>query len=104
VTDETDAPSLALSLERLQRLVEVGFERTNGQTSLILLRLNQGDGRHADLVSKVETLEARVGELDKDAVTNEQLKERTRFILTIVTALVMVITGVFGAIQFFNSP
>jgi hypothetical protein len=100
---DTD-PYLGVALERLQRLVEVGFTKTDGQNALILQRLDQLDGKHADLAKQVDGMESRLDELDKSAVTNEQLKDRTRFILTIVTALFVVIGGVLGAIQFFSSP
>ncbi|SFI81578.1 hypothetical protein SAMN05216275_10566 [Streptosporangium canum] len=99
--NETD-PYLGIALERLQRLVEVGFERTGGQTSLILLRLDQGDGKHAELVKRVDELEDVLSEVDKNAVTNTQLTERTRLILTFVTVLVAVASSIFAAIQLFN--
>ncbi|WP_431911709.1 hypothetical protein [Nonomuraea jabiensis] len=98
---DTD-PNLGIALERLQRLVEVGFAKTDGQNALILHRLDHTDGKHAELTRRVDELEDWKGELDKNAVTNEQLKDRTRFILTIVTAPVVMVGGVFGAIQFFN--
>jgi hypothetical protein len=47
-------PNLALALETLRRLVEVGFEKTNGSTALILQRLDQVDDRHAELAQRVE--------------------------------------------------
>jgi hypothetical protein len=103
MADNTD-PHLALGLEKLQRLVEVGFTKTDGQNALILQRLGQLDDKHAELTRRVDELEERQADIDKDAVTNDQLKDRTRFILTIVTALFMVMSGIFGAIQFFSSP
>ncbi|MGN9782771.1 hypothetical protein ACTMTF_15165 [Nonomuraea sp. ZG12] len=95
-------PSLGIAMERLQSRVEVGFAKIDGQNALILLRLDQWDSKHADLTLRVNELEDWKGEMDKSAVTNEQLKDRTRFILTIMTTVVVVITGVFGAIQFFT--
>ncbi|MEU4726533.1 hypothetical protein AB0G06_43640 [Nonomuraea dietziae] len=100
---DTD-PYLGVALERLQRLVEVGFTKTDGQNALILQRLDQLDGKHAELNRRVDDLEDWKSEVDKSAVTNEQLKDRTRFILTIVTGLVVLIGGIFTAIQFFTSP
>ncbi|GII83302.1 hypothetical protein Ssi03_12920 [Sphaerisporangium siamense] len=102
MSDNTD-PYLALSLEKLQRLVEVGFEKTNGQNALILLRLDQQDGEHVKLVGRVDELEGRLVEVDKNAVTNDQLKDRTRLILTFVTVLVSIVGAIFGAIQLFTS-
>jgi hypothetical protein len=103
MADNTD-PYLALGLEKLQRLVEVGFTKTDGQNALILQRLDQLDDKHAELARRVDELEEWQADIDKDAVTNEQLKDRTRFILTIVTALFMAMSGIFGAVQFFGSP
>lgn len=102
MSGDTTDPYLALSLEKLQRLVEVGFERTNGSTALILQRLDQVDDKHAELTSRVDELSEHLSLVDKNAVTNEQLKDRTRLILTFVTALVTVVTGVFGTIQIFT--
>jgi len=98
---ETD-PYLGIALEKLQRLVEVGFEKTNGSTALILQRLDQVDGRHAELAKRVDELEDVLAEVDKNAVTNEQLRDRTRMILTFVTALVAVVSSIFAAIQLFT--
>ena len=98
---ETD-PYLGIALEKLQRLVEVGFEKTNGSTALILQRLDQVDGRHAELAKRVAELEDVLAEVDKNAVTNEQLRDRTRMILTFVTALVAVVSSIFAAIQLFT--
>ncbi|MER7208530.1 hypothetical protein ABT340_15775 [Streptosporangium sp. NPDC000239] len=98
---DTD-PYLGVALERLQRLVEVGFEKTSGQTALILLRLDQVDGKHAELAKQVDEISDRLNTVDKQAVTNEQLKDRTRLILTFVTALVAVVSAVFAGVQFFR--
>lgn len=100
---DTD-PYLGVALERLQRLVEVGFTKTDGQNALILQRLGQLDDKNAELTRRVDELEDWRGDTDRSVVTNEQLKDRTRFILALVTALVVVLGGVLGAIQFFNSP
>lgn len=100
---DTD-PYLAVSLEKLQRLLEVSIAENKGSFALLFQRLDQTDGKHEALAKRVEELEDKVTEVDKAAVTNEQLKDRTRFILTIVTALVAVVGGILGAIQFFGSP
>jgi hypothetical protein len=105
-----EIPDLALSLAELRRLVEVGFERTNGSTALILQRLDQVDGRHAELVKRVEqdraaaelryaALEGRLDTVEREAVTRGQLTERTRQIIAVVTVLVAVAGAVIALIQ-----
>lgn len=102
MSDNTD-PYLALHLEKLQRLVEVGFEKTNGQNALILLRLDQQDDQQTKLTGRVDELEDRLGDVDKNAVTRDQLTDRTRLILTFVTVLVGVVGSIFAAIQLFTT-
>jgi hypothetical protein len=98
VTSE-EIPNLALALSELRRLVEVGFERTNGSTALILQRLDQVDDRHAELAKQVGELEDRLAEVEKNCVTRAQLAERTRQIIAIVTVLVAVAGTVIALIQ-----
>lgn len=105
-----EIPNLALALSELRRLVEVGFERTNGSTTLILQRLDQVDDRHAELVKRVERdrtaadaryseLEGRLDVVEREAVTRGQLTERTRQIIAVVTVLVAVAGTVIALIQ-----
>ncbi|SDL72833.1 hypothetical protein SAMN05421874_12813 [Nonomuraea maritima] len=105
-----EVPNLALALETLRRLVEVGFEKTNGSTALILQRLDQVDDRHAELAQRVEqdrataeiryaALEARLDAVERESVTRTQLTERTRQIIGVVTALVAVAGAVIALIQ-----
>ncbi|GAA4945849.1 hypothetical protein HD597_006735 [Nonomuraea thailandensis] len=105
-----ESPNLALALETLRRLVEVGFERTNGSTALILQRLDQVDDRHAELARQVEqdraaaelryaALEARLDTVEREAVTRSQLADRTRQIIAVVTVLVAVAGAVIALIQ-----
>ncbi|WP_214317031.1 hypothetical protein [Nonomuraea sediminis] len=101
---------LTLALTELRGLVEVGFERTNGSTALILQRLDQVDNRHAELAQRVEqdrvagevrhaALEARVDAVEREAVTRSQLADRTRQIIAIVTVLVAVAGALIALIQ-----
>ncbi|MET7334384.1 hypothetical protein [Nonomuraea sp. NPDC005650] len=94
--DET--PNLALALAELRGAVELGFERTNSSTALILQRLDQVDDRHAELAKHVEQLQTRLAEVEKTAVTNTQLAERTRQIIAVVSALVTVASAVIALI------
>ncbi|MFI6497191.1 hypothetical protein [Nonomuraea typhae] len=107
-TDEQ--PNLALALETLRRLVEVGFEKTNGSTALILQRLDQVDDRHAELAHRVEqdrvtaearyaALESRLDGVEREAVTRSQLAERTRQIIAVVMVLVAVAGALIALIQ-----
>jgi hypothetical protein len=95
--DET--PNLALALAELRGAVELGFERTNSSTALILQRLKQVDDRHAELAKYVEQLQARLTEVEKTAVTSAQLAERTRQIIAIVGVLVTLAGAVIALIQ-----
>ncbi|SDI19971.1 hypothetical protein SAMN05421505_1385 [Sinosporangium album] len=101
---------LTLALTELRALVEVGFERTNGSTALILQRLDQVDNRHAELAQRVEqdraaadaryiALEARVDTVEREAVTRTQLTERTKQIIAVVGLLVTVAGAVIALIQ-----
>ncbi|AQZ62739.1 unnamed protein product [[Actinomadura] parvosata subsp. kistnae] len=105
-----ESPNLALALETLRRLVEVGFERTNGSTTLILQRLDQVDDRHAELVKRVEqdraaaetryaALEAPLDAVEREAVTRTQFSERTRQFIAVVTVLAAVAGAVIALIQ-----
>lgn len=94
-----EVPNLALALETLRRLVEVGFERTSGQTALILQRLDHVDDRHAELARQVGELEDRLAEIERTAVTRGQLADRTRQIIAIVGVLVTVAGTVIALLQ-----
>ncbi|MFG1709251.1 hypothetical protein ACFLIM_39275 [Nonomuraea sp. M3C6] len=109
-----EVPNLALALETLRRLVEVGFEKTNGSTALILQRLDQVDDRHAELAKRVEqdraaaearyvAMEARLDVVEREAVTRSQLTDRTRQIIAVVTVLVAVAGAVIALIQLTRS-
>ncbi|WP_440100013.1 hypothetical protein [Streptosporangium sp. H16] len=106
--NDQPAADVALALAELRRLVEVGFERTSGQTALILQRLDHVDGRHAELADQVrkdrdvaeardEALESRVEAIERDAVTRAQLADRTRQIIAIV-GLMVTLAGVIIAL------
>jgi hypothetical protein len=95
----SEEPGLALALSELRRLVEVGFERTSGQTALILQRLDQVDGRHAQLAEHVDGMETRLAEVERTAITRAQLTDRTRLIIAIVTVLVAVAGAVIALLQ-----
>jgi alkylhydroperoxidase/carboxymuconolactone decarboxylase family protein YurZ len=94
-----DVSSLALALAEVRGLVAAGFEKTTGSIALILQRLDQVDNRHADLAKDVEELRKRLAELDKEAVTRDQLADRTRQIIAIVGVLVTVAGAVIALIQ-----
>ncbi|TMR99504.1 hypothetical protein [Nonomuraea basaltis] len=105
-----EVPNLALALSELRRLVEVGFERTNGSTALILQRLDQVDDRHAELAQRVEqdraatetryvALEARLDAVEREAVTRTQLADRTKQIIAVVSVLVTVASAVIALIS-----
>ncbi|WP_138718566.1 hypothetical protein [Nonomuraea basaltis] len=105
-----DGSNLALALETLRRLVEVGFEKTNGSTALILQRLDQVDDRHAQLAQRVEqdraaadvryaAMEARLDAVEREAVTRTQLADRTKQIIAVVGLLVTVAGAVIALIQ-----
>ncbi|PZG42020.1 hypothetical protein C1I98_20365 [Spongiactinospora gelatinilytica] len=83
-------PNLELMLEKLRSLVEIGFEKVNGSITLILQRLDQVDGRHAELAREVEETRDRLAEVEKNTVTRAQLAERTRQIIAVVSVLVTV--------------
>jgi hypothetical protein len=95
--DET--PNLALALAELRGAVELGFERVGGSTALILQRLDQVDDRHAELAKHVETLQARLVEVEKTTVTETQLADRTRQIIAVVALLVTAAGVVIALIQ-----
>ncbi|NRQ31267.1 hypothetical protein HII36_05370 [Nonomuraea sp. NN258] len=109
-----EAPSVALALSELRRLVEVGFEKNNGLTQLILQRLDQVDDRHAELARQVEqdraaadaryaALEARLDVVERESVTRTQLTDRTKQIIAVFTILVAVAGTVIALIQLTRS-
>lgn len=96
------------ALAEIRRLVEVGFERTNGQNALILQRMDHADGRHAELAKRVDqdradtavrdlAMEARLDVVEREAVTRTQLSDRTKQIIAIV-GLMVTIAGVLIAL------
>ncbi|MCF6467412.1 hypothetical protein FAF44_03145 [Nonomuraea sp. MG754425] len=104
-----DMPSVALSLETLRRLVEVGFAQVNGQIALLRQELEQVNAQHANLSQRVEqdrltadvrhaALESRLDALEREAVTRSQLADRTRLIIAIVGVLVTVASAVIALI------
>lgn len=109
-----EPPTVDGALATIRRMVEVGFERTTGQNALILQRLDHADGRHAELVKRVDAdrtaaeardqmLETRLDAIERDAITRAQLAERTRQIIAIVglmlTAASVVLALIFGLIR-----
>jgi hypothetical protein len=101
---------VSLALAELRRLVEVGFEKVDGSIRLILQRLDQVDGRHAELAQRVEqdravadarhtVLEARMDAVEREAVTRSQLADRTRQIIAVVTVLVAVAGTLIALLQ-----
>ncbi|TYB71255.1 hypothetical protein FXF51_02115 [Nonomuraea sp. PA05] len=104
-----DTTSLALSLETLRRLVEVGFAQVNGQIALVRQELEQVNDQHAKLAQRVEqdrmtadvrhaALEARLDNIEREAVTRSQLADRTRQIIAVVGVLVTVASAVIALI------
>lgn len=100
--------SLDLAVLDLRRLVELGFAETNGQNALILQRMDQSDARHIDLVRRIDVersetntrqseLADRVQQLERSAVTQAQLSDRTKQIIAIV-GLLVAIAGVVVAL------
>ncbi|WP_091094073.1 hypothetical protein [Nonomuraea wenchangensis] len=105
-----DMPSVALSLETLRRLVEVGFAQVNGQIALVRQELEQVNAQHASLAQRVEqdrmtadvrhaALETRLDALEREAVTRSQLADRTRQIIAVVTVLLLVAGTVISLIS-----
>ncbi|SEU46647.1 hypothetical protein SAMN05421811_127104 [Nonomuraea wenchangensis] len=103
-------PSVALSLETLRRLVEVGFAQVNGQIALVRQELEQVNAQHASLAQRVEqdrmtadvrhaALETRLDALEREAVTRSQLADRTRQIIAVVTVLLLVAGTVISLIS-----
>ncbi|MDF5756671.1 hypothetical protein [Spongiactinospora sp. TRM90649] len=100
---EERSPNLELMLEKLRSLVEVGFEKVNGSITLILQRLDQVDGRHAELAHEVEETRDRLAELERNTVTRAQLAERTRQIVGVVSVLVTIAGVVIALISLTRS-
>ncbi|MGR6921126.1 hypothetical protein ACU635_43380 [[Actinomadura] parvosata] len=92
-------PSVSLALAKLQGSVDVGFERVDGSVRLILQRLDQVDDRHADLARRVDEQDARLAEVERTAVTHDQLSNRTKMIIAVVTVLLLVTGTVISLIS-----
>lgn len=99
---DTPMGETAAALAEIRRLVEVGFTRTDGQNSLILQRMDHADGRHTELVKRVdqdrtdttargEALERRLDTVEREAVTRVQLADRTKQIIAILGLLVTIV-------------
>ncbi|MEU7894119.1 hypothetical protein AB0B45_14785 [Nonomuraea sp. NPDC049152] len=90
MTSQEQPLTVTLALAELRGLVELGFERVNGQNALILQRLDHVDGRHAELAKRVEQLETRADAVEREAVTRAQLSDRTKQIIAVASVLVTI--------------
>lgn len=70
-TQPSTSPAVELLLANLQRSLEVGMVKIQGDLTLVLQRLDQSDARHADLAKKVDELEKRQDSMEKGAVTKD---------------------------------
>ncbi|MFB6618239.1 hypothetical protein ACFCV9_29150 [Streptomyces sp. NPDC056367] len=55
--DPGDTPGVALELERLRAVVEVGFTRIDGSLALLVQRSDQTDKQLADHEARLDSLE-----------------------------------------------
>lgn len=76
--------SLAVSLQDLRRVTEVGLERVNGSLALLVQRLDQADERDDHLNKRLDTMTSRVETMERTAVTHGQLDARTSRIYVVV--------------------
>ncbi len=73
----TGEGALAVSLQDLRRVTEVGLERVAGQLSLLVQRLDQADARDAHLGERIDAALSRLDVLERTTVTHDALNSRT---------------------------
>jgi len=99
----TDQPStvgeatLAVALQDLRRITEVGLTQVSGQLALLVQRLDQADERSSHLNQRLDRTDARVDQLERSAVTIEQLNARTNRVYILLGLLVSAL-GVAAAV------
>ena len=89
--------ALAVSLGDLRRVTEVGLEKVAGQLGLLVQRMDQADERSNHFAQRIEDMQARVGQLERAAVTVDMLNARTQR-LYVVLGLFVSAVGVAAAL------
>lgn len=100
------SPTVELLLANLQKSLEVGMTKIQGDVALVLQRLDQSDARHAELVKRVEDLEKSQREAATTVVTREDQAQRwTRvagvigLVLTGLSITVAAVLGIIGLLR-----
>ncbi|WP_440063762.1 hypothetical protein [Streptosporangium sp. OZ121] len=105
---ESPSSDLALALAKLSEITAVGLAEIKGQLALLVQRADHADQLRADLARRVDedraaseardlAMEARLDIVERDAVTRQQLADRTRQIIAIV-GLMVTLAGVIIAL------
>lgn len=99
-------PNVELLLANLQRSLEVGMTKIQGDLSLVLQRLDQSDARHAELVKRVEDLEKARRDSAATVVTRADQAQRwargagvVGLVLTGLGVVVAAVIGVLGLVR-----
>ncbi|WP_117199264.1 hypothetical protein [Nocardiopsis sp. TNDT3] len=79
------------TLADVRRVVEVGLTAANGRLDVIIERLEQQDKRADQHAAQLATLDTRLDEVERAAVTREDMDARSRRTISIVA---LVVTGI----------
>lgn len=90
--DSAVESALAVSLQDLRRVTEVGLEKLNGSLSLVVQRMDQADQRSNHFNERLEAVMLRTSEIEKRYVTKDELNARSSRIYVII-GLVVTILG-----------
>lgn len=91
-------PSVELALAELSRKIDVGFTKTDGQLALLLQRTEAMERRADQQARDLESLESRLGKVERTAVTRSDMDKRTQRIIAIVAVLVAAAGIILGVI------
>jgi hypothetical protein len=100
LTDQTPG-DLHLALAKLSEITAVGLAEIKGQLAMLMQRADHSDWRIDELAKRVDAdrgtvtaqhqqVEARLDAVERDAITRQQLAERTRQIIAIVGLMVTI--------------
>lgn len=89
----SDQESAALALSEFRREISVALAELRGDVRLMLQQGEQRDRRVEDLANGLTALDERLGDLERTAVTRDDLDRRSGRTITIL-GLVVASTGV----------
>lgn len=86
------SPSMELALSELRRSVDVGLAKLEGQLALLLQRSEQAERRADQQGKEIDALDVRLGKIEREAVTRDDLDGRSQRLIMILGIIVTVVS------------